>query len=220
MNIVALVPMKHHSERVPGKNFRDFAGQPLFYYIIKSLLRCPLVSEIVVNTDSPRIQEGIIVDFPTVRALQRPTELCGDKVSMNDILLYDVTQVDADFYLQTHCTNPLLRTDTITKAIDTLLENYPRYDSLFSITRLQKRFWTVGGKPINHEPGVLMCTQDMVPLYEENSCIYIFTGDNLKERRDRIGMRPLMFEMDIEEAADIDVMLDFTIAEFLYKLRS
>ena len=140
MNITALVPMKHYSERVPGKNFRDFAGQPLFYYIIENLFRCPLISKVVVNTDSPRIQRDLAVDFPTVQIIQRPVELCGDKVSIiNDILLYDVSQVEADFYLQTHSTNPLLGSATITKAINTFLENYPKYDSLFSVTRFQKR---------------------------------------------------------------------------------
>ena len=218
-NITALVPMKHHSERVPRKNYRDFAGQPLFYYIIETLLKCPLISNIVVDTDSPRIRQDITVDFPTVWLLQRPLELCGDKVSMNDILLYDTTQFEADFYLQTHCTNPLLEPATITKAINTLLENYPEYDSLFSVTRIQKRLWTKKGCPVNHDPAILLCTQDLPPLYEENYCIYMFTGNNLKKRKNRLGVRPLMFEMDVEEAFDIDTMADFTIAELLYAHR-
>jgi len=215
VKIVALVPMKHNSERVPGKNFKYFAGQPLFYYILESLLRCPLISEIVVNTDSPHIKAGIADGFPTVRVLQRPVGLCGDKVSMNDILLYDVSQVEADFYLQTHSTNPLLGLVTITKAVNTFLENYPKYDSLFSVTKLQKRLWSKDGDPVNHDPAVLLCTQDLPPLYEENSCIYMFTGNNLKERKNRIGAKPLMFEMDVEEAFDIDTMSDFTVAEIL-----
>jgi len=216
VKVAALVPMKHNSVRVPGKNFRDFAGQPLFYYIIESLLGCPLISEVVVNTDSQHIRRDLATDFPTVRILQRPAELCGDKVSMNDILLYDVSQVEADFYLQTHSTNPLLRTDTITEAIDNFLKNYPRYDSLFSVTKFQKRLWDKYGSPVNHDPAVLICTQDLAPLYEENSCIYIFIGKNLMERRTRIGARPWMFEIEAEEAFDIDTVSDFKIAELLY----
>ena len=69
---------------------------------------------------------------------------------------------------------------------------------------------------MNHDPAVLLCTQDLPPLYEENSCIYMFTGNSLRERRNRIGATPLMFEMDVEEAFDIDTMLDFTVAELLY----
>lgn len=219
MNIAALVPMKHNSVRVPGKNFRDFAGQPLFYYIIESLLDCPLISEIVVDTDSPHIQKLLKVDFPTVRILQRPNWLWGDKVSMNDVLLHDVSQTKATFYLQTHSTNPLLKPSTITDAITTFLVGYPEYDSLFSVTKTQKRFWDKERHPVNHDPAVLLCTQDLPPLYEENSCIYIFTGENLKERRNRIGANPLMFEVDAEEAFDIDTMSEFIMAELLYGLK-
>ena len=219
MKIVALVPMKHNSERVPGKNFKNFSGRPLFYYIIKSLLDSPLISDVVVNTDSHYIQNIATANFPTVQVIQRPSELCGDMVPMNEILLYDVSQVDADFYLQTHCTNPLLKPDTITNAVSTFLDNYPAHDSLFSVTRLQKRLWDKSGSPINHDPMVLLRTQDLPPLYEENSCVYIFTGGNLKERRNRMGARPLMFEMDAEEAFDIDTPLDFKMAELLYSLR-
>ena len=219
MNITALVPMKHNSVRVPGKNFRDFAGQPLFYYIIETLLICPLISRVVVDTDSPRIQRALTVDFPPVWVLQRPIELCGDKVSMNKILLYDTSQFEADFYLQTHCTNPLLKPETITKAITTFLENYPECDSLFSATKIQKRLWDGEGYPVNHNPTVLLCTQDLPPLYEENSCIYMFTGKTLKERKNRMGARPLMFEIDVEEAFDIDTESEFTMAELLYDLR-
>ena len=220
MKIVALVPMKHNSVRVPGKNFRDFAGQPLFYYIMESLLGCPLISEIVVDTDSPKIRSLLEVDFPTVRALQRPVKLCGDKVSMNDILLHDVSQVEADFYLQTHSTNPMLSAETITKALNTFIENYPEHDSLFSVTKVQKRLWDMKGEPVNHNPAELLCTQDLPPLYEENSCMYIFTGDRLKKSGVRIGDRPMMYVMDEAEAWDIDTELDFKVTEFLWKHQS
>ena len=57
--IVALIPMRHNSERVPGKNYRIFAGQPLFHCIVKSLLRCDYVEEIVIDTDSPVIMKNV-----------------------------------------------------------------------------------------------------------------------------------------------------------------
>ena len=87
---------------------------------------------------------------------------------MNDVLLYDVTQVESDFYLQTHSTNPLLSTETITRAIHLFLDNYPSYDSLFSVTRIQTRLWDSMGRAINHNPAILLRTQDLQPVYEEN----------------------------------------------------
>ncbi len=107
--IIALVPMRHHSQRVPGKNFRPLAGKPLFHHIIRTLLSCPEISQVVVDTDSQPVMEGLRHYFPEVLVLVRPEYLCADTISMNEILLYDTSQVHADYYLQTHTTNPLLR---------------------------------------------------------------------------------------------------------------
>jgi len=134
---------------------------------------------------------------------------------MNEILLYDTSQVEADFYLQTHSTNPLLKSATISRAIQTFLADYPAHDSLFSVTRLQTRLWDANGHAINHDPAELIQTQDLPPVYEENSCLYIFSRENLARRRNRLGERPLMFEMDAAEAWDIDEELDFAFTEFL-----
>jgi CMP-N-acetylneuraminic acid synthetase len=138
---------------------------------------------------------------------------------MNEILAYDTSQVEADFYLQTHSTNPLLNSGTISKAIDAFLVNYPAYDSLFSVTRLHTRLWDQLGRAINHNPGILLQTQDLPPVYEENSCIYIFTRKILLARRNRLGERPMMFEINSVEAWDIDEELDFQITDFLLKQR-
>ena len=214
--IVALVPMRHYSERVPGKNYRLLGGRELYHHIIESLLDCELIDEVVINTDSPRIIEDASEHFPQVRLIERPQELRDGTIPMNDVLLYDVTQVKSDFYLQTHSTNPLLSSETITRAIHKFLDNYPYYDSLFSVTRIETRLWDGLGRAINHNPAILLRTQDLPPVYEENSCLYIFTGSTLERRHNRIGERPLMFEIDAEEAWDIDNETDFRIAEFLY----
>jgi CMP-N-acetylneuraminic acid synthetase len=217
--IAALVPMRHESERVAGKNFRSFNGRPLYHYIIGTLLECPLISEISIDTDSPLILEDAEKNFPTVRLVRRPDHLTSGDTPMNEVLLYDVTQIEADFYLQTHSTNPLLRTETVTDAIETFLNKLPEYDSLFSVTLVQSRFWDERGRPIKHDPDVLLRTQDLPPVYNENSNIYIFSRKSLESRRNRIGEKPLMFEVDRFEAWDIDEELDFLAAEFLYKQR-
>jgi CMP-N-acetylneuraminic acid synthetase len=213
--ITALVPMRHHSQRVTGKNFRPLAGKPLFHYIINALLTCPEIAQVVVDTDSQPIMEGLKQHFPSVTILQRPEYLCGDAISMNEVLIYDTSQVEADYYLQTHTTNPLLHSSTISSAIQAFLENIPEYDSLFSVTRRQVRLWDQLGRAINHNPAILLQTQDLPPVYEENSCIYIFTRQNLIQRLNRLGERPYMFEMDAAEAWDIDEELDFSITEYL-----
>jgi CMP-N-acetylneuraminic acid synthetase len=215
--ITALVPMRHHSQRVADKNFRTIAGRPLFHHIIGSLLACPEISQVVVDTDSQPIIQGLQQHFPSVLILERPDTLRGDAVSMNEVLLYDTSQVESDYYLQTHSTNPLLRSQTISQAIKTFLSMTPEYDSMFSVTRLQVRLWDQSGHAINHDPDVLLQTQDLPPVYEENSCLYIFSRQTLVSRKNRLGERPLMFEIDRAEAWDIDEELDFSITEFLLR---
>ena len=217
--VVALVPMRHHSERVPGKNYRPLAGKPLFHHILDTLRHCPSITQIAVDTDSLISIEGRREHYPQVVIIERPPHLCGDAVPMNEILMHDTALLEADFYLQTHSTNPLLRPETIERAIQTLLDLYPAYDSLFGVTRIQTRLWDQLARPINHNPNILLRTQDLPPIYEENSCLYLFTRQTLVQRRNRIGERPYLFEIPREEALDIDEPLDFIIADLLLSRR-
>lgn len=218
--LIALVPMRHNSQRVPGKNYRLLAGKPLYQHIIETLLNTPEVDEIVVDTDSAPVMDGLRRDFPQVRIIERPEHLRADAIPMNEILSYDTAQVEGDFYLQTHSTNPLLKSATISRAIQKFLAGYPGCDSMFSVTRLQTRLWDQLTRPINHNPSILLQTQDLPPVYEENSCFYLFTRQNLLTRRNRLGERPLMFEVPAAEAWDIDEELDFAISDFLLQQRS
>ncbi|MCJ7433934.1 MAG: acylneuraminate cytidylyltransferase family protein, partial [Anaerolineales bacterium] len=143
--IAALIPMRHHSQRVPGKNYRPLAGKPLYQHIVETLLAVPTINEVVVDTDSEPIMDGLRQHFPDVKIINRPESLRADSIPMNEILIYDTGQVQADFYLQTHSTNPLLKPETVARAIQTFLANYPAYDSLFSVTRLQTRLYDRDG---------------------------------------------------------------------------
>jgi len=217
--IVALVPMRHHSQRVPRKNYREMAGKPLYHHILNTLNDCPEIDTIVVDTDSEIIIEGLRVDFPQVIIIERSAALRADDIPMNDVLLFDTGQVPADLYIQTHSTNPLLRSETISNAIRSFHEQSDEYDSLFSVTRLQTRLWDENTKPVNHNPNILLQTQDLPPIFEENSCIYIFTAEKLRERRNRIGEKPMMYEIKPGEALDIDEESDFMIADIILKNR-
>ncbi len=218
--IIALVPMRHSSERVPGKNYRLLAGKPLYAHVIEALLGCPEISGVVVDTDSPLMMQGLRERYPRVTVLERPHNLRDGMIPMNEILLYDTAQVEADYYLQTHSTNPLLRSETISRAVQTFLSQREQYDSLFSVTRLQTRLYWQDGSAVNHNPGELLRTQDLPPIFEENSCIYLFTREKLAARNHRLGDAPLMFEIDAAEAWDIDEELDFQIADFLMQQRT
>ena len=125
--------------------------------------------------------------------------------------------MNADFYIQTYSTNPLLNAETISQGIKTFFAEFPKYDSLFSVTRLQTRLYFKDGQAINHDPAVLLQTQDLPPVYEENSCLYLFTRENRIRKHHRIGDKPFMFEINKDAAWDIDEELDFEITDFLMK---
>lgn len=215
--LVALMPMRHNSERVPGKNYRPFGdGRPLYQHVLDVLVACPAIEKVVIDTDSPTIKDQCAERYGNVQILDRPEHLRAGTTPMNEVLLHDMEQVPSQFYLQTHSTNPLISVDTVSTAIDAFFANYPAYDSLFSVTPYRTRLWDPLARPINHNPNILLRTQDLIPLYEENSCLYIFNGDTLREKRNRLGSRPYMFEMSPFEALDIDEEINFAVAEAVF----
>lgn len=211
--IVALVPMRHTSVRVPGKNYRPLGGAPLYHHIVRTLLACPGVSNIVIDTDSPLILKDCAHHFPTVQLIDRPAHLRADDVPMTEVLCHDASVVHADAYLQTHSTNPFLEARTIERALAFWQANRQYYDSVFSVTRLHARLWDSTARPINHNPWMLARTQDLPPVFLENSNFYLFPASLLRQSRRRIGDRPAMFEVDPIEAIDIDDEAGFRLGE-------
>lgn len=138
---------------------------------------------------------------------------------MHDIVTDVAGDTDRDHILQTHSTNPLLESSTVDRAITRYLESGD-HDSLMGVTPLQSRFYFMDGRPVNHDPSVLIRTQDLDPIYEENSNIYIAPVNQIRQTGLRIGESPILFPIDAAEAIDIDVELDFQIAEFLLEKRS
>ena len=218
--VAAMVPMRHSSERVPGKNYRPLGGVPLYHHVIRALLAVPEITTVVIDTDSPIIFEDASKAFPEVVLLERPEHLRAGEIPMNDVLLHTTSQVPSDLYLQTHSTNPFLKAETIQRGLRQLLDAGDRYDSLFGVSRIQARLWDKDTRPVNHDPKVLLRTQDLDPIYLENSCIYVFSPDTLRTYGNRIGARPLMFEIPPDEAVDIDEESDFTLAEQLWAIRN
>lgn len=210
--IVALLPMKANSSRVPGKNFRDFCGKPLFRWVLDSLLNVGDIDTVIINTDAKNtlVSNGL-VQSDRVIFRQRPPEICGDDVSMNKVIADDVKNVPADIYLMTHTTNPLLSSATINAAIGEFKKLYEaeEADSLFAVNKIQTRFYNKEARALNHDPHNLIPTQDLEPWYEENSNLYIFTTDSFQKTSARIGLRPAMHVTPPEESIDIDTPEDW-----------
>ena len=219
MTKIALLPMKANSQRVPGKNFRLFAGKPLFAWILDTLLAVEDITKIVINTDAQNeLAASGLQTSERVIVQQRPKHLCGDEVSMNLILAHDIASNPADTYLMTHTTNPFLSV----KSIEAALENYSQglrdgHDSLFTVDPVQTRFYREDVTPINHDPANLVQTQDLEPWYAENSNLYIFSRDSFESTQARIGKNPIMLATPKYESVDIDTSDDWFFAERLAK---
>lgn len=211
--IIALLPLKENSQRIKGKNFKMMAGKPLFSWILDTLLEIESIDYVLINTDARiTLEKNGLIESERVIIKDRPNEIRGDDVSMNLIIENDLSTDAADLYLMTHTTNPLLSKKTIESAIE-MYDSSPNNDSLFTVNKIQTRFYDDQAKPINHDPNNLIQTQDLPVWYEENSCLYLFTKDSFLSNSARIGSDPLMLPISKSESCDIDEKDDWSIAE-------
>ena len=218
MRIVALLPMKANSERVKGKNFRDFGGKPLFKWVLDTLLSVAEIDLIVINTDARHIlAEYGLIDNERILIRDRHEEICGDLISMNLIIKDDIKNIDADIYLMTHTTNPFLSRHSVLAAIEKfqITVKAGGADSLFTVNKVQDRFYDIDVQPINHDPANLIRTQDLDPWYQENSNLYLFSKDSFYKTDARIGANPTMLVTAPYESTDIDTPDDWELGEVM-----
>lgn len=225
-SVCCIIPIKYESTRVPGKNYRNFNGKPLLYWIINCIINIENINKIVIDTDSDfiinLINELFKEKIKKITFYNRPKHLHGGHISTNKLLLNVIKELnlDYDIYIQTHVTNPLLNRNTIQTAIDLYNKNMDSYDSLFSVNKLQTRLYNNKFKELNHDRFNLIPTQELEEIYEENSCIYIFSKETLFKYESRIGIKPYLFTMSTLESVDIDWEDDFIIAEQIFKIKN
>lgn len=215
----AILPIKFNSERVSGKNFRDFLGSPLYLHILRSMLDVQSIKRIVINTDAPKNFFDSEVNDSKVDFSIRPKDLIGETVSMNSIIDYEIMRTGESKFFMTHATNPLLTSETISKMLELFSSTTFKNDSIVSISKYFGRFLDVNGFPMNHNSDSLVRTQDLEPVYFENSCGYVFSQKSFSTSKSRIGKNPLFFETPKLESIDIDDEEDWVIAEALAKHR-
>ena len=181
--IVAIVPIKNHSARIPDKNFKLFNGKPLYYWIIEKLISINEIEKIIINTDSTRILNNKeILSHNKIILRKRKKNLVGDHVSVNKIICDDINSIDSDIYLMTHTTNPLLEISTIRKCIKEYMKriNSKKFDSLFTVNKILDRLYDNNFNSLNHKKYELIRTQDLPNIFQENSNLYIFELCKLK----------------------------------------
>jgi len=217
-SLIALVPIKRESQRLPYKNSKLFAGRPLYHIVIDTLQRTPCISRIVINTDAPEIAEDLLAHYDKVHIHPRPERLFGDFINANDLIAYDLSLLEGEHFFQTHCTNPLLTSQTIEKAAKQYFDLLEQYDSMYSVNEIRARVYDAHSNPVNHSLHELVRTQDLPPVYEENSNMFLFSRTSfIHSGNHRIGRRPQPFPMHKIEGLDIDYPEDFILAELVYR---
>ena len=219
--INVFLPMRAGSERVPKKNTKPFAGIDggLCSIKLKQLLLSSRVGNIFVSTNDPDVID-ISNGFNSnrIKIIQRPDELASSFASTDDLIKYVPEIMPDGHILWTHVTSPFIGPDIYDRIIEEYFENVGYYDSLMTVTKLQKFIWNDKG-PINYDHSIEKWprTQTIEPLYEVNSGAFIATKEIYRERMDRIGSRPYLFQLSEEISFDIDWLPDFTMAETIYQ---
>lgn len=212
MRTAALIPIKTHSQRLPGKNTRPFFdGTPLMAFIQRACLDAALVDETYVYCSDESIRDYVL---PGVRFLRRPEFLDADTVNANDIIREFMKAVDAEIYVNAHATSPFARPATIDACVERVASG--EYDSAFCAESLKTFLW-MEGRPLNFDPAHFPRTQDLPIIYAETSIAYVFRRETFLTHNRRVGVRPFVQEVGRIEAMDIDYPEDFEVAEAIYR---
>jgi CMP-N-acetylneuraminic acid synthetase len=216
-SIVAFIPIKSVSKRVPGKNFRLFCGHPLYQYIITSAINSGAFDTICVDTDSDEIKE--FAASKGAQIIDRPEYMTADSINGNDLLIYDYEEVKSgDYLFQLFATAPLMKAETIRECVE-FLKNNQDYDSIFTATEETGWFW-FNDLPVNFRPEILPRSQDAKHLVKESTGLYGITREALLKYACRTGARPKPFLISPEEALDIDTEHEFEFAQSVgYRLK-
>lgn len=211
MKVVAFVPIKLNSERLPQKNIKPFTnGRPLIQYILETLLQVENIDETYVYCSSNDILSYLP---PQIHFLQRETYLDLSTTPFNEVLTTFAQRVDADIYVLTHATAPFISKSSIELGIKKVADG--GYDSALTVTKMQEFLWK-DGRPYNYEVTNIPRTQDLPPLYTETCGLYVYRKELMIKEKRRIGNNPYLIEVPKIEAIDINEPEDFILADAIY----
>lgn len=217
MHTIAVIPARGGSKGVPLKNVREVAGKPLVGWVIEACLAAERVDRTIVSTDHEGIAE-VAREWGAEVPFLRPEEFAGDLVTLDPVIYHAVTTLEArdgrriDVVLTVQPTCPLLRSGTIDRSVDTLIEG--GFDSVVMLQEIRHLYWRrVNGR---FEPMYQKRAnrQELEPLYPEVGAVFasrrsIITPEN------RLGTNIGHVIGSEEEAIDIDTEIDLKLAELV-----
>jgi CMP-N,N'-diacetyllegionaminic acid synthase len=222
LRILALIPARGGSKRLPGKNIRLLGGNPLIVWSINVAKAIPEICDILVSTDDSSIAE-VAHHADALVPWLRPAELATDAASSVDVCLhaldwYEGKHGKVDGLLLLQPTSPFRSRDTVLRGIGVFCGNQRR--SVLGVSpAVSHPMWClhVNGETVRPfiEGGDLNSrSQDLPPAYVLNGAFYLISPEELRKRRSFYsdGMIPLMIN-EPEESLDIDTEWDWKMAE-------
>lgn len=226
--VVAVVPCRAGSERVKQKNTRPFAGFDggLLELKLRQLMQVDQIDSVIVSTNDPVVYEFVKAFAETaekpIRMDERPDHLGASATPMSEFILYAAELEDEGTMLMTHVTHPLLTSDKLAEVITAWKDaEVQGHDSLVTATRLQTFLWDQNDEPFNYDAGTEKWprSQDINPLFEINHAAYLMPFQRMREVGDRVGTNPMVYEMNQDDALDIDWEHQFTLLEDIVQAR-
>lgn len=211
MRIVAIIPACEGSVTLPNKNIRVIHGKPLIWYVIKNAISCKYIDEVLVTTNSPEIVS--IAGQMGVKTKLRDPNLCSKDVSV-DAVIYDAVQElelnENDYVVTMQSISPTLHVETLNQAIEQCLDN--NVDTMISVVRKQYYSWLKDDKSVVALYTERVNRHQLMPFYIETGA-FLITKRKFVAVDTRIGNRVELYELNGDEAVDIDSFGDLKQAE-------
>lgn len=217
--VIAFIPVRGGSKSIPLKNIKSFCGKPLVCWNIEALENCPEVDEIIVATDSDKIEETVkSQSYKKTKIYRRSAENACDTASTESVILEYIryAQLPADdIFMLVQATSPLTETVHFTEALD--MYSKGEYDSILTCVRNYRFFWNEDGTSMNYDYKNRPRRQNFSGMQMENGAFYINKVENILKFGNRLSGHIGIYEMPEYTATEIDEPDDWIVLENLMR---
>lgn len=219
MKTIAFIPVRGGSKSIPLKNIKSFCGKPLVCWNIEALEQCALVDEIIVATDSDKIEDTVLAqNYRKTRVYRRSAENACDTASTESVMLEYINkeQLSKDLvFMLVQATSPLTESIHFSEALEIYLQG--KYDSMLTCVRNYRFFWNADGTSKNYDYMNRPRRQNFSGELMENGAFYINTVGNILRNGNRLCGKIGIYEMPEYMATEIDEPDDWIILENLMR---
>jgi len=217
--LIAMIPARLGSKRIPKKNIRFMLDKPLIKYPIDLLLGNKCFESIWINTESEEL--GNLCKNMGILFYKRPQELATDKTTNREFVYDFLKHHDCDYVVMVNPTSPALKKETIDKFVEFVQGN--DYDTVLSVNSI-KTVTFFDDKPVNFNPNEMLPSQLLSPIKPVVWALTAWKRKTFISLQEK-GICPVfggkigLFDIPEDECVDLDTEEDWTIAEAILKAR-